>query len=61
MREKDNQNVEKNKRDILFESENKKNIINFKEKSQKNFLSMILKLTNVDMTNKLIHHDILHE
>ena len=22
---------------------------------------MILKLTNVDMTNKLIYHDILHE
>ena len=32
-----------------------------KERHKKNFSSMMLKLTNVDMTNKLIHHDILHE
>ena len=32
-----------------------------KENHKKNFSSMMLKLTNVDMTNRLIHHDILHE
>ena len=32
-----------------------------KKNHKKNFLSIILKLTNVDITNRLIHHDILHE
>ena len=32
-----------------------------KKSHKKNFSSMMLKLTNVDMTNKLIHHNILHE
>ena len=32
-----------------------------KKSHKKNFSSMMLKLTNVDMTNKLIYHDILHE
>ena len=32
-----------------------------KKSHKKNFSSMMLKLTNVDMINKLIHHDILHE
>ena len=32
-----------------------------KKNHKKNFSSMILKLTNVDMTNRLIHYDILHE
>ena len=32
-----------------------------KESHKKNFSSMMLKLANVDMTNKLIHYDILHE
>ena len=32
-----------------------------KKNHKKNFSSMILKLTNVDITNKLIYHNILHE
>ena len=35
MRKKNNQNVEKNKRDISLDFENKKNTINFKKESQK--------------------------
>ena len=35
--------------------------MNLKKSHKKNFSSIMLKLTNVDMTNKLIHHDILHE
>ena len=32
-----------------------------KENHKKNFSSIILKLIDIDMTNKLIHHNILHE
>ena len=32
-----------------------------KKNSKKNFSFMMLELINVDITNKLIHHDILHE
>ena len=32
-----------------------------KKNHKKNFSSMMLKLANLDMINKLIHHDILHE
>ena len=32
-----------------------------KKSHKKNFWFMILKLTNANMTNKLIYHDILHE
>ena len=35
MREEDNQDVEKNERDISLESENKRNTMNLKEESQK--------------------------
>ena len=35
MREEDNQDAEKNERDISLESENKRNTMNLKEESQK--------------------------